>query len=343
MYINFIIFFILLAVSLIFICRKSNLFVDFKLEKHKRHSSKSKSFSIGGLLLIFFLFYHFLYLEGEYLIFFYLFSIFLIGFLSDLKKLNSVSLRFFLQFILIIFFSQILNIEIKTTKIEFVDYLLSNTYFNSAFVTFCLMVFINGGNFIDGLNTLLIKYFIIIYLILLIPLGTFLIDDLNFIKNLILILTILFCLNSMGIIYMGDSGAYLLSILTGYILISFSSDNLSISPYFIIILLWYPCFELLFSMIRRKLSQKKTYKPDTRHLHQMLNDFLNYKFKINNYKFSHLYTSIIINLYNLIIFVISTKFIYNSEILIAILIINILFYFITYSFLKKIVVGKLNY
>ena len=96
-------------------------------------------------------------------------------------------------------------------------------------------------------------------------------------------------------------------------------------------------------MIRRKLSQKKVYKPDTRHLHQMLNDFLNYKFKINNHKFSHLSTSIIINLYNLVIFVISTKFIYNSEILIAILIINILFYFITYFFLKKIVVGKLNY
>ena len=96
-------------------------------------------------------------------------------------------------------------------------------------------------------------------------------------------------------------------------------------------------------MIRRKLSQKKIYKPDTRHLHQMLNDFLKYKFKINNYKFSHLYTSIIINLYNLIIFVISIKFIYNSEILMAILIINILLYLIIYYFLKKIIVGKLNY
>ena len=94
---------------------------------------------------------------------------------------------------------------------------------------------------------------------------------------------------------------------------------------------------------QKKIESKKVYKPDTRHLHQMLNDFLNYKFKINNHKFSHLSTSIIINLYNLVIFVISTKFIYNSEILIVILIINILFYFITYFFLKKIVVGKLNY
>ena len=114
------------------------------------------------------------------------------------------------------------------------------------------MVFVNGGNFIDGLNTLLIKYFIILYLILLIPLAPFLLDDFDLIKNLVLILIILFCLNSLGIIYMGDSGAYLLSLFIGYILINFSSNNLSISPYFIIVLLWYPCFELLFSMIRRK-------------------------------------------------------------------------------------------
>ena len=151
-----------------------------------------KVFQLEVSCLFYFYFIIFL-LKGEYLIFIYLFSIFLISLLSDLKKLNSVSLRFFLQIILIIFFSQILNIEIKTTKIEFVDNLLSNTYLNSLFVTFCLMVFINGGNFIDGLNTLLIKYFIIIYLILLIPLGTFLIDDLDFIA-IYLILTI-FLLN----------------------------------------------------------------------------------------------------------------------------------------------------
>ena len=343
MYINFLIIFTLLTALLILICKKKKLFVDFKFEKHKRYSSKSKSYSIGGLLLISFLFYHYFYLKSEYLIFIYLFSIFFIGFLSDLKKLNSVSLRFFLQIILILFFSQVLNIEIRTTKIDFIDHLLSNPYLNSIFVTFCLMVFVNGGNFIDGLNTLLIKYFIILYLILLIPLAPFLLDDFDLIKNLVLILIILFCLNSLGIIYMGDSGAYLLSLFTGYILINFSSNNLSISPYFIIVLLWYPCFELLFSMIRRRLSQKKTYKPDTRHLHQLLNDFLKYKFNIKNYKISHLFTSIIINLYNLLIFIISLEFIYNSEILITILVINIFIYLLTYNSLKKIMLENLNY
>ena len=67
------------------------------------------------------------------------------------------------------------------------------------------MVLINGGNFIDGLNTLLIKYFILIYLILFISLSSFIPGSDNFIKNLILVLVVLLCLNSFGIIYMGDS------------------------------------------------------------------------------------------------------------------------------------------
>ena len=53
------------------------------------------------------------------------------------------------------------------------------------YITFYLMVFVNGGNFIDGLNTLLIKYFIILYLLLLIS-YSILLDDFDLIKNLAL-------------------------------------------------------------------------------------------------------------------------------------------------------------
>ena len=95
MYFDFYIFFILFTISIIFICKKKNIIVDFKLEKHKRYSSKSKSYSVGGLLLVSYLFYYFVYLKNDYLIFTYLSSVFFIGFLSDIKKLNSVSLRFF--------------------------------------------------------------------------------------------------------------------------------------------------------------------------------------------------------------------------------------------------------
>ena len=134
---------------------------------------------------------------------------------------------------------------------------------------------------------------------------------------------------------MGDSGAYLISILMGTSLINFSSSNFIISPYIVIIFLWYPCFELLFSMVRRKIKDNKTYKPDTKHLHQLLHNLIKSKFNIINEKFSHIATSLIINLYNLLIFVISTKFIYYSEILVLILMLNISLYLLTYFILSK--------
>ena len=68
---------------------------------------------------------------------------------------------------------------------------------------------------------------------------------------------------------MGDSGAYLLSLFTGIYLIDFSAQNFFISPYLVIVFLWYPCFELLFSMLRRYLNRNKSYEPDTEHLHQI--------------------------------------------------------------------------
>ena len=88
-------------------------------------------------------------------------------------------------------------------------------------------------------------------------------------KPIVIVLFILLIFNLSGYLYLGDSGSYLLSLFTGFFLIEFSNANPAISPYFIIVLLWYPCFELLFSMIRRFLKKKETYKPDTEHLHQL--------------------------------------------------------------------------
>ena len=335
MYINFLASFIVLSFFLFFVCKKLNLLVDYKLEKHKRYSSKSKSYSIGGILLLIYLLYYFAYMKNEYLISIFFFSIFFIGLLSDIKKLNSVSIRFFLQLIFIFLFSNALDIEIKTTKIDLIDNLLSNSYINSLFVTFCLMILINGGNFIDGLNGLLLKYYTSITLVILMSLNMFILEDLEFVKNLTLILLFLLILNISGKLYMGDSGAYLISVLMGTFLINFSSNNLTISPYLVIIFFWYPCFELLFSMIRRKIKNKKTYKADTKHLHQLLHDVIKNKFSINDEKLSHFFTSLIINLYNLLIFIICVKFIYFSEILVLVLILNIALYLFTYLILSK--------
>lgn len=334
MHINFFLYYFIFGIILIFLTRKMNLFIDYKIEKHKRYASKSKSYFLGGLLLLPYFYYYFGLVKNEYLLIIFLSLIFLIGFLSDTKILNSVSIRFFLQAIFILIFVQSINLEIKSTKIIFIDNFLSNPYLNSFFVTFCLMILTNGGNFIDGLNGLLLKYYITLGLVILLSLDFLNFEDLIFFKYLLLILVVLLLLNLTGIIYMGDSGAYLLSFFMGYFLINLYSDNLFISPYIIIVFFWYPCFELLFSMIRRRFKNDRTYMPDTKHLHQLLHDFIKNKFRLNNEKLSHIYTSITINSYNLIIFLISVNFIYYSEICVLILIINIIVYLFTYRSLS---------
>lgn len=335
MYTDFLLFFLFITSFLVYFCRKYNLIVDYKLEKHKRYSSKVKSSSIGGVFLIIFLFYHYVILKQTSYLFIFLLSIFLIGFLSDIKKLNSVSLRFFLQTIFIIFFVNIIDLEIRNTRIEYLDIVLANKIANMIFVSFCLMVLVNGSNFIDGLNGLFLKYFLLIYLVILFNFNHIPYVEKDFLINIIFILSIILLFNLFGLIYMGDSGAYLLSIFSGIYLINFSFYNENISPFFIIVLLWYPCFELLFSMIRRFIEKSETYMPDTNHLHQLIYFFIK-KIKLN-YKNSiiHLITSLLINSYNLFTFIFATYFIYNSKMLIFIIMTNIFIYILLYAFLKK--------
>ena len=333
----FIIFFLILIFLLIYISKKYNLFVDFKLEKHKRFSTTLKSYSIGGVLLITFFTYSFILNQKEYLLFIFLFSIFLLGLFSDLKKLNSVNLRFFLQTTLIIFFIFFLDLKISYTRIDLFNFILNNNILvNIIFTTFCLLILINGGNFVDGLNGLILKYNIIIFVILFFGLSNhFVYLEKQFLQNLIIVLSILLTLNLAGFLYMGDSGAYLLSLFTGIYLINFSNENFIISPYLVILLLWYPCFELLFSMIRRSFKMQKTYEPDTYHLHQLVYNFFKFKFKLKNNLIIHFYSSFAINLYSFLIFLIAIHYKYESKYIISFILLNVIIYIFIYQILKK--------
>ena len=332
---NFIIVFFAFSLFLVATCKKYNLFLDNKIEKHKKFSSNLKSYSIGGVLLLSFFIYYFIFISADFLILIILVLIFIIGLFSDTGKMNSVSLRFFLQVILIAIFIHLMNIEIVSTKVDFFDNLLENNIVNILFSTFCLTVLINGTNFMDGLNGLVIKYFLIIYLIINFVFQNFVFDQ-QFVNYIILALSIILLFNLLGYLYLGDSGSYLLSLFTGIFLINFSNNNPTISPYFIIVLLWYPCFELLFSMIRRFFKKTKTYEPDTKHLHQLIFKYISKKFKIKNKLIRHLIISFSVNSINLISILISTNFIYNSKILLFILLINISIYISLFNFLRRI-------
>jgi UDP-N-acetylmuramyl pentapeptide phosphotransferase/UDP-N-acetylglucosamine-1-phosphate transferase len=98
-------------------------------------------------------------------------------------------------------------------------------------------------------------------------------------------------------------------------------------------LIWYPCFELLFSITRRLIKKNKTYMPDTQHLHQILYLFL-YK-RINKVKLSHFLVSIIINGYCLFSLCINYIYGYKTSVILMFLLINIIVYLIFYKQLSN--------
>ncbi|SHK41659.1 MraY family glycosyltransferase [Thermocrinis minervae] len=74
-----------------------------------------------------------------------------------------------------------------------------------------------------------------------------------------------------GLIFLGDSGAYLLGFLNGLIGILLTHRYADVSPWFVMLLLIYPVWETLFSIYRRKfLRGSGAMHPDTLHLHSLL-------------------------------------------------------------------------
>jgi UDP-N-acetylmuramyl pentapeptide phosphotransferase/UDP-N-acetylglucosamine-1-phosphate transferase len=329
-----IIFPIIISFLFLFICKRNNILLDRKIEKHKKFTSIQENYSIGGVLIFFnILYYHFFYSNFEMLTLLFLSIIFLLGLFSDLRVLNNPKMRFLLQGLILFVFVSLIELKITNTRIPFFDVLLNNSYFNLIFTVFCLMILINGSNFIDGLNTLLINYNIILYLILILFFNQNF-YDIGFLKYLVLTLLVLLFFNFNGKIILGDSGSYLISLFSGFLLIRFSNDNLAISPYFIVLLLWYPCYELLFSMIRRLKSKKTMYEPDVHHFHQVLFSFIEKKLEYSR-NFNHLIVSTIINFYNLILIIIGINFAYQTKELIFILFVNIVVYSTVYFALKR--------
>ena len=226
------------------------------------------------------------------------------------------------------------DLKILSTKVFFLDYFIENKIFSTLFTLFCLLVLINGSNFIDGINTLLGGYYLLVLIVIIyICSNNFIIYNISELKELLLVLLIIYSFNFFSKLYLGDSGAFLISFVVGYYLIDIANNHPLISPMFIVLLLWYPAFENFFSIFRKLSTKLQPSKPDNFHLHQLLFNFL--KKKINKSKdFINTLTGNIINLYNFLIFYIGIQFFNYTKYLIILIFINIFLYLLIYFFLK---------
>ena len=323
--------YLVLVTILSIIFKKKSLLLNYSGDVHQSFSNKKDVPLAGGLFIlipiVFFL--------NDLFLNCFMISIYLIGFFSDRKILDSPKKRFLIQCILILLFVEIFDIKINSTRIELFDTILNYKIFGIFFSAFCLLILINGCNFIDGLNGLLIFCTIIILFILaklnLIDNSTISNKSINLI---IFTLLLLFLLNIFNILMLGDSGAYFLGFFIGFIIISSHISNPDISPYFFISLIWYPCFENLFSILRKLNKEFSPLKPDSKHLHQLVLFFFSKKFDLKLIPSNNL-SSVMICFFNFLITYISSLNPSSTIFQIKVIATSIIFYNVSYIFLFR--------
>ena len=321
--------YLLLVIILSLIFKKKSMFLNYSGDIHQSFSNKKNVPLSGGIFMlipiVFFL--------NNLFINCFIISIYLVGFFSDRKIITSPKKRFLIQCVLILLFVIIFDLRINSSRIELFDLFLNNKIFAILFSTFCLLILINGSNFIDGLNGLLISYTIIVFFILtkLNLIDNSIISN-QLINQIIFLLLLLLLLNIFNVLMLGDSGAYLLGFFMGFVIISSHINNNDISPYFFISLIWYPCFENLFSILRKLNREFSPLKPDSKHLHQLIFFFFTKKFNFELILTNN-FSSGIICFFNFLIIYISSLNPSSTIFQIKLITISIIFYIVSYMFL----------
>ena len=272
-------FAILIAINFLLINSKF-LLHDSSLSDHKFVGAKRIPIS-GGIffyLIVIYLFLSQQYSFSDLTTYLVTFGIFFyIGIMSDIGKEINAKMRLIFQAIILIVFLSFLDIFILKTNIDPLDILLENKFLSLIFTTFCILILINGLNFIDGVNLNSTGFLLASYIILYF-LDQYILNENYFtnqyLKIIIFSLLAFYTLNLFEKNFLGDSGIYIFGLLLGLDIINFCNFNDTVSPIVAINFLWYPAFENLFSIIRKLVSKKNPLEPDKKHLHTLIYSYL---------------------------------------------------------------------
>lgn len=322
-----------------------NLSILFDTDFKKPQSfHEEKTLRVGGIsfYIIFLIIIFFITQKIFYDLIFLASACFFIGLIDDLKFSNSPKLRlillFFFIYIIIIFF----EIETPQFQIFNLDRIISESWWLRVFLlSICFLIIINGSNFIDGYNGLLVGQFSIILILLNFINYYYFNYEIFFLGVLLLSLSIatLFFNFPKAKLFLGDSGSYLLGGILSYLLIKTSISTKSyLPPFFFACITFYIFFEVVFSFLRKLLFERcNPLYPDKKHLHMLL--FVFFK-KKNNLVNANYKTSICINsIY--ILFLLPLILFYNNLFLLKLyfffllFIYSILYFFLYFKIFKK--------
>ena len=261
--------FLLYSILLLFTAFISNK-MKFYDKPNKRKIHTSKVFNTGGIIIYFFYLSIINFYEFNYnieLIISIGFFICLAGFVDDRNNLNPST-----KIVLIIIPSLYLilnNIRIDDLgDYEYIG-LLSLGKFQIPFLILASGLLINSTNYIDGIDGLLLTFFICC-------LGyyIFLIEDtktISLIKLLIFPLVLNLILNLLPSrspfkFFSGNTGSLFIGFFISFLTIELY-NGFEVHPTYLIWPLWYPVYDFLFVSLNRAILKKSIFSADNSHLH----------------------------------------------------------------------------
>ena len=268
------IIYILISSGIIYLSK----YLGYFDKPNKRGIHKIPTINTGGLIIYFF--FLSVISQGEFnynieLIVSIGFFVCLTGFIDDRISLNPSS-----KIVLLIIPSIYLILNgISISDLGQYEYLgnLELGKFKIPFLLLAIGLLINATNYIDGIDGLLLTFFLscLIYYI-------FLIDDIktiNLLKFFVvagflnLILNLLPSKNKFKV-FSGDSGSLFIGFFISFMTIELY-NSFNIHPAILIWPLWYPVYDFLFVSINRLINKKSIFKPDNTHLHHTINNKFN--------------------------------------------------------------------
>ena len=269
--VKFIILYILISSAIIYL----SIYLGYFDKPNKRTVHKIPTINTGGLIIYFF--FLSVISQGEFnhnieLIVSIGFFVCIAGFIDDRINLNPSS-----KIVLVIIPSIYLIFSgISISDLGQYEYLGSIELgkFTIPFLLLAIGLLINATNYIDGIDGLLLIFFLscMIYYICLI-------DDIETIKLLKIFILATFLNLILNLlpskskfkVFSGDSGSLFIGFFISFMTIELY-NSFKIHPAILIWPLWYPVYDFLFVSINRLINRKSIFKPDNSHLHHVIKD-----------------------------------------------------------------------
>ena len=195
------------------------------------------------------------------------------GFLEDLTRKVTPYSRLLFAFGAAATGYFLIDARITDLDLPYDDLLFRYEVFSFGFTLFAVGGFAHATNIIDGMNGL--SGFVATAILAAIALVAWEVGDQRILAAALIAtgatLGFLVWNFPRGVIFAGDGGAYFLGFAIATLAVLLVHRNSEVSPWFALLALWYPVWETLYSMYRRKvLRGKSPADPDGLHLHTLV-------------------------------------------------------------------------